>query len=199
MEGREAYRAVRRAPRRFGLRLALTTLVIGLLGPLAVAHAAAAFDADEQGPGLQPGPAPLSSRQLGAPLTMPNGGPGDTATSYVEVAYRDREAGRVVLFGTTGGTGLDRHLMLTVARGSGGPGTFAPDDEDYLGEGRGVVFPGALAAFPDDRAGGLADPAGPWGPGETVTFRFDVRMTGTDGAQGLTATQTFSWAVEPAA
>lgn len=199
MEGREAYRAARRAPRGFGLKLALTTLVIGLLGPLAVANAAAAFDADGRGPGLQPGPAPLTSRQLGAPLTMPNGGPGDAETSFVEVAHRDREAGRVVLFGTTGGTGLDRHLLLTVTRGSGDPTTFAPDPVDYAGEGPGVVFRGPLAAFPDDRAGGLADPAGPWGPGETVTFRFDVRMTGTDGAQGLTATQTFSWAVEPVA
>jgi hypothetical protein len=109
----------------------------------------------------------------------------------------------VRLYGTTGGTGLDAYLDLVVTRGSQPAPSFddcagfVPESSDWTGAGPGIVYSGTLAAFGDNWAGATVDPIASrpeaWTTGETHTYRFDFTLQGGDGAQGLTATQQFTW------
>jgi hypothetical protein len=167
-------------------KILASVLILGVLGTLATTHALAAFDdqASNAGRRFEQVQASLRSNQGGsATLHLPEGGPGDTATSYVVV--RSGLPASVELFGTTGGTGLDRYLQLTVTRGSGREGGFVP---------QAVVYRGTLAGFPDSSASAIPDPGGTWVKGEAHTYRFHVRLVGGNAAQGLTAQQSFEWA-----
>jgi len=179
-----------------GVRLAASVLVIVLAGWLAVTNAIAAFEPATSSAGHRPdasAPALESSRGGSAVLLLPDGAPGDDATSYVEVRAGSAPAA-VRLFGATEGTGLDRYLRLTVTRGSGRGSAFVPDAPDHLGVGPGVLYRGSLAEFPDDLRSAIADPGGAWADGEAHTYRFHVRLRGGNAAQGLTASQSFRWA-----
>lgn len=177
-------------------RLTLSTLIVSLLTALVVTNAHAAFDPLQNGAGrgFRSGHAVLTSEATGkTSLSLPNASPGDSTSSHVTVTYRGTNPVAVTLFGTAGGTGLDRFLELTVVRGTGTDRRFAPDPTDYAGAGSGVVYSGSLADFPDGASDGLKDPGGPWADGESHVYRFEVTMTGGNAAQGLTADQTFSW------
>jgi hypothetical protein len=128
--------------------------------------------------------------------------PGLSDTACIKVTSNGTLPNLLRLYGTTTGTGLDAYLNVVVTRGTGGTSFddctgFAADTSDWRGLGAGVVYSGTLQAFPDDWAGGVVDPrvAVPeaWTTGETHTYRFAVTLADTDAAQGLTATQTFTW------
>lgn len=157
---------------------------------------AAATDGDA---GRHDGQMALSDTARGVPMfRKPPMKPGESRSGCLVVANHGEGPTRVTMFGRTGGTGLDAHLMLTVVRGAASSSTstncagFRPDRSDYVGLGDGVIFRGTLSAFPDDAADGLLDPGGSWQPGEAHAYRFVVRLSG-QAPQGLTATQSFMW------
>jgi hypothetical protein len=112
-----------------------------------------------------------------AVLSLQNAKPGDSATGCVRLTYRGSTPARVLLYGTTSGTGFDRYLDLTVARGAS------------CGRGQ-IVYDGTLARFPDAPGSAIRER---WSPDESHAYRFEVSVRDDNDAQGLTARQTFTW------
>lgn len=131
--------------------------------------------------------------------------PGETDEGCIRVTSNGTLPSSVRLYGTTGGSGLDQHVGVTVTRGSfgGSPAfdscsTFTPDATVYLpGQAAGVIFTGTLEAFPDTWTAGLVDPiaATPesWTNGESHVYRVQVALGPNVAARGGAATQTFHW------
>jgi hypothetical protein len=115
-----------------------------------------------------------------ATISLGNARPGDSATGCVVLSYRGDEPARVRLFGKTGGTGFDRYLDLLVERGASCASFRAVD----------VAYDGTLEDFPDTRRDGIDER---WKADEARAYRFEIRVRDANGAQGLTAKQTFTW------
>jgi hypothetical protein len=137
-------------------------------------------------------------------LALSNAKPGDTVTGCIVVTYNGTLPATVVLYGATGGTGLDAYLDLKVTRGtiSGTPAAgsctnFTADATNYIAQGAGVVYSGTLQGWPDTSATGLPDPktgsAATWTNGEAHAYRLQVTVQSATAGQGKTATQSFSW------
>jgi predicted ribosomally synthesized peptide with SipW-like signal peptide len=189
------------------VRVALTLVLLGLLGALGGLGTWAAFSAttDNTGNSFATGTVVLSDNDGGsAPmLTLSAARPGDSDTSCITVTYSGTLASSVRLYGTTGGSGLDPYLNLTVTRGSGATGGFdsctgfTADATNYIGAGSGVVYAGTLQGYPDSYAAGLVDPTSGspevWTSGEAHQYRFVISVQDNNAAQGKDATQTFTW------
>jgi hypothetical protein len=115
-----------------------------------------------------------------AVLSLENARPGDSATGCLRLTYRGSEPARVLLYGTTAGTGFDRFLQLEVERGAS------------CKEGE-PVFEGTLDDFPDEPADAIDES---WVPDESHVYRFAISVRDDNAAQGLTARQTFTWATD---
>jgi hypothetical protein len=188
-----------KAPRGTGKgvfpRVAVTLLVVATLGPLAVQNAVAALGdpATGQEGGFRAGTVYITSDGGGqATLSMPDGAPGQVATSYTTIRYEGSLPAGVRLYASTSGTGLARFLRLTITRGKGAGKSFIPDSIDYAGAGPGVLYRGTLAAFPSDWANGVVDPQS-WMQGASHTYRFVAKLANDPAAEGLTAEASFSW------
>jgi hypothetical protein len=169
-------------------RLARSSVVAALFGALVVWGTVGTLaSADE--PGFVSEHVAVTS-EAGTMFSMPALAPGETVARYASVASTGSPAA-LRLYATISGTGLARFLTVTVTRGTGGTDAFVPYGDDR-GAGPGVVYHGALSHFPTAWGSGL-DVGGTWAPGETHTFRFDIRMSDKAGAQGLTAGADFRW------
>jgi hypothetical protein len=162
------------------------------------------------GPGSGP-PAPpthleLRSNDGGLPLffALRPAAPSDPPqTACLLVSYTGTVPVTLRMYGATSGSGLDSYLNMTVTRGSlpsltaGSCSSFTPDPIDYVGAGPGVVYRGTLSGYPDDYLSGLVDPVPgspeSWTAEERHAYRFTVSVRDDNGAQGLTAGQTFVW------
>jgi hypothetical protein len=183
------------APRKGVIPRIVATLVIaGSLGPLAVANAVAALgQLPSQKEAFTVGTVYVTNGAGGrAMLSMPNGGPGDSTTSYVTIDYEGSLPAGVRLYASTSGTGLAQFLRVTVTRGTGEGPAFIQDSINYAGAGAGVIYNGALADFPSHWANGVVDP-GTWTQGVSHSYRFVVSLGGDPAAQGLTARTSFKW------
>jgi predicted ribosomally synthesized peptide with SipW-like signal peptide len=187
-------------------KIALTAIALGLIGLLAGFGTWSAFSSTTSNTGnsFSAGDVILTDNDAGsAMLSLANAKPGDSDTSCIVVTYSGSLPSTVRLYGTTGGSGLDQYLDLTITRGTDplpsfdSCAGFTPDATDYIGAGAGVIFDGTLQAYPDDYAGGLVDPipGSPesWTNSEAHGYRFVVSVQDDNSAQGLTATQTFTW------
>lgn len=194
--------------RRLLTKITMSLLLLVLLGNLGALTTRAAFSSatSNERNSFKAGTVLLTDNDAeGAVLSMANLKPGDASAGCVEVAYSGSLPATVRLYGATGGSGLDAFLNVTVTRGSFSGATpaagqctgFAPDPEDYLGEGNGVVYRGTLQGFPDGYAGGIVDSRGgsaeSWTNGETHVYRIAVTQVDNNDAQGLDASQVFSW------
>jgi hypothetical protein len=140
-----------------------------------------------------------------AMLSLAGVEPGASDSGCIKVTFGGSLPSTVRLYGSTSGTGLDQYLELTVTRGSYTPTepgfdsctNFQADSTDYIGEGAGVIYRGTLQGFPDDYAGGLADPpSGPpetWNTNEEHVYELEVSLRHNHDASGLNATQSFTW------
>lgn len=146
-----------------------------------------------------------------AMFTMSNMVPGSTEVGCIKVTYSGTLSSSVRLYGTTSGTGLDQFLNLRVTRGTYVPtepgfdscGNFVADITDHLGAGGGVIYDGTLQAWADDYSSGhldpsdclLAPPCSPesWTDSESHVYRFEISLQDNNSAQGLNATQAFTW------
>lgn len=141
----------------------------------------------------------------GALLSLSAALPGATDTGCIRVRYTGSLSSTVRLYGTTGGSGLDQYLDVTVTRGVYSPSepafdsctNFQSDATNYIGAGAGVIYSGTLQGFPDNYAGGLVDPTAgspeAWTATEDHVYRIQVTLQNVQAAEGLTATQTFTW------
>jgi hypothetical protein len=187
-----------------GSRLALTALVLGLLGTIAGVGTWSAFSAttDNSGNSFASGTVAIGDDDSGsAMLSLSNAKPGDSDAACIVVDYTGSLPASVTLYGSTGGTGLDQYLDLTVTRGTKSSGfdacgDFNPDATDYIGAGPGVVYSGTLQGYPNGYGAGITDAPGAvenWTNGETHAYKFVVSVQNDGAAQGLNANQVFTW------
>jgi predicted ribosomally synthesized peptide with SipW-like signal peptide len=187
-------------------RLALTIIVLGLLGVVGGYGTWAAFSSTTANAGnaFAAGNVTLADDDSGvAMLSLSNAKPTDSDTGCIVVTFTGSLASTVRLYGTTTGTGLDAYLDLTVTRGSIASPSFdscsgfSADATNYVGAGAGVIYNGTLQAFADDYAGGLVDPTSgspeSWTNGEAHAYKFVVTVQDNNSAQGKNATQAFTW------
>ena len=118
--------------------------------------------------------------------------PLDVVTNCIVVTYEGTLLpADVVLYGVSGGTGLDAYLDLIVEEGTGGIfnncSGFSATSTVYTG--------GTLADFAVAHTN-FGNGAGTWTPSanpESVTFKFTATLQDNNAAQGLDATATFTW------
>jgi len=148
----------------------------------------------------------LSDNDSGnALLSLSSAMPGAADTGCIKVTYAGSLPASVRLFGTTSGSGLDQYLNVQITRGtySGAEPAFdsctnfQADATNYIGAGAGVIYSGTLQGFPDTYAAGLVDPlAGSpevWKGPEFHVYRIQVTLQNNTAAEGLNATQAFTW------
>lgn len=137
----------------------------------------------------------------GMVISLSNARPGASSTGCIAVASTGSLDSSVRLYATVGGT-LAPYLNLTVTRGTiASPSfpscaAFSADGTDYLGSGAGVIFTGALSAYPTTYAAGIVDaPGSPetWSTNEVHVYRIVVTLANNPAAQGLSSSATFTW------
>jgi hypothetical protein len=177
--------------------------VLAAAGLFTANTAHSAFNGRTTNPGdtLSAGTVLLTDNAGGQTLITVSGlRPGVAPSRCVKVVYQGTLNSTIKMYGaTTGGTGLENYLMVSVTRGSGVTGTFpdctgfTPDTTDYNLLGPGVLYSGLLAGYPADRAGGLTDPRLNWATGEEHWYQFTVDVLEPPAALGLSATASFTW------
>ena len=184
-----------------------TVLVTGLLASLAGFATWSAFSATSTNPTNQfaAGTVAISDNDLNSAMFNLSGmDPVDPVEQRcIVLTYTGSLDSTVRLYGSTAGSGLADYVNLTVTRGTlPGPSFsscagFTADPVDHRGLGNGVIYDGTLTGFADNYAGGLVDASAGspenWQTGEVHAYRFQVTLTNDDAAQGLDATQSFTW------
>ena len=94
-------------------------------------------------------------------------------------------------------TTIGRPARVTAKRVPG-CATFSADATNYIGSGAGVIYSGALNAFPATYAAGIVDPAvgggtETWTQTEVHIYKFTIAAGTNTAAQGLSATAGFTW------
>jgi len=186
---------------------------VGVVAAVAVGAAAvavgayAAFRATmlNTGNSFAAGSVALSDNDAGSALftTLTSVSPGDSQTNCIRVRFDGTLNSDVHLYGTVSGA-LAPYLTLTVTRGSdptpsfGSCSSFGADATNYIGAGSGVVYNGALSAFPSTYAAGIVDPqvgGGPetWTQNEAHVYKFTLSVGSNTAGQGQLATAAFTW------
>lgn len=131
----------------------------------------------------------------GSLLTLAGAKPGDTTSGCVSVVYTGTTDATVRLYGATGGTGLAPYLQLTVTRGTIAGGGSAGSCTGFSADaGGGVLYSGTLAGFPQSSGGAVGDPT-TWTASTRHAYKLTLTLPSATAAaaQGLTATQSFTW------
>jgi hypothetical protein len=189
-----------------GKLLAIALLAAVVAGAGSYTWAAFVATTGNTGNSISSGTVRVSDNDTGsALLALTTALPGATDTGCIKVTYNGSLASTLRLYGTTGGSGLDPYLDLQISRGTytlPEPGydsctNFQPDATNYIGAGAGVIYNGTLQGFPDSYAAGLTDPTAAtpesWTTGEAHVYRIQVTLQNAQAAEGLTASQTFTW------
>jgi hypothetical protein len=204
LNDRKPVRTRERKIERIGSKLALTALVLGVLGTIAGVGTWSAFSAttDNSGNAFVAGTVVIGDDDSGsAMLSLSNAKPGDADAACMVVDYTGSLPASVKLYGSTGGSGLDQYLDLKVTRGTKSSGfdacgDFTADATDYIGSGAGVIYDGTLQGYPDGYGAGINDAPGAaetWTSGETHAYKFVITVQNDGAAQGLNASQVFTW------
>ncbi len=187
-------------------KLVLSTLVLGAVGLVAGFGTFSSFSSVTTNPGnsFTAGTVAISDNDGGtAMLSLAAAKPGDADTSCITITYTGTLDSAVHLYGTLSGS-LPQYLTLTVTRGTASAPTFdtctgfTADATNYIGQGAGVVYSGALSAFPASWAAGLVDPAvgggtETWATNEVHTYKLAVTLQNANAAQGLSGSADFTW------
>jgi hypothetical protein len=206
MEGRTISERVR-GTAVAGLRrkVLASAVTLGLIGVVAGVSTFSAFTATTANAGntFAAGSVAIGDNDSnGAMFSMSALKPGSNDEGCITVTYTGTLASTVRMYGTTTGTGLDPYINLVVTRGTIASPSFdscagfTADATNYTGAGAGIVYSGTLAAYADNYAAGLVDAPSAtetWNQNEVHTYRFAVSVADNDLAQGLNATQTFTW------
>jgi len=117
--------------------------------------------------------------------------PGSSVTECIVVTYSGTLVpADVVLYGVSGGTGLDAYLDVTIEEGSGG--VFGNCTGFTLNS---TPFNNTLANFSATHTN-FGNGLGGWSPAvnpESKTYRITVSLQDNNAAQGLNGTATFTW------
>ncbi|MDQ8044217.1 MAG: TasA family protein [Solirubrobacteraceae bacterium] len=185
--------------------LLATVVVVGLLIATVGAAVFSAYTsvASNDGNTFTAGTIKLTDNDAGSALFNVQGfTPGDSFIRCIQVDYASTGGVRsnVKLYGRTGGSGLAPYVDLRIRRGTMAAGNpsgdctgFTPDTTDYDGNGDGVFVDTTLDQFPTDYTGGITDPVASWASGDKVAYEITMTIQNDNAAQGLSATQDFSF------
>jgi hypothetical protein len=196
---------------RSGLRtrtkLVATALVLGVLGAVAGYGTWSAFSSTTANAGNQfsSGTVTLTDNDGDAALlTLSGAKPGDFDEGCITVSYSGSLPATVKVYGSassTSASSLAPYLNLTITRGSF---PSAPAFDSCAGfqadTGGGVLYNGTLSAFNSTYssfANGLVDTNNGstevWQNPESHVYKIRVTVQDNNSAQGLNATETFTW------
>lgn len=193
------------APRgngRTGLKLALTLLLMAVIGGVAGVGTWSAFSSTTENTGntFAAGTVVIGDNDGGSSpmFTFANAKPGQADTpSCITVTYTGSLASSVRLYGTTtSADNLDQYLDLVVTRGSGATGASTWDDcTGFTADAVGVVYSGTLKDFVDNYDAPGIDDGEVWASPESHQYKFEVTLNSAapNTMQGKSATQTFTW------
>jgi hypothetical protein len=194
-----------RKPPANARRPLVTLLVLGVAGVLAGAGVYPAFSSSATNPGnsFAAGSVTLTDNDSGGALmSFSNAVPGDSASGCIRVSYSGSLNAGVRLYGSSSGT-LAPYLTLTVTRGTDPAPSFpscagfTADATDYIGAGSGVIYSGALTAYPGSYASGIVDPipGSPetWTSPEAHVYRFVVTLQNDPAARNKSGGASFTW------
>ncbi|MEA2445203.1 MAG: hypothetical protein QOJ12_2495 [Thermoleophilales bacterium] len=187
-------------------RLLLTVLVLALFAGVTITGTYAAFSNASANTGnhMTAGSVSVSDGHTAATaISITTLRPGTTVSNCINVTYDGDVAAGLRQYMSTSGT-LVPYLNLKVTRGSGlsagWPSCtgFTADSTTYAAA-TGVIYNGALSSFPTSAGTATLDPttASPetWSPGESHAYQYDISVTNTAAAQGLTGSTTITWEV----
>lgn len=189
-------------------KLVLSALVLGAVGLVAGLGTFSAFSSKTTNGSnsFAAGTVAISDNDAGAAmLALPNAKPTDSSQSCIQITYTGTLDSAVHLYGAVSGS-LSPYVTLTITRGTQAAPTFGSactgftaDTNNYIGQGAGVIFNGALSTFTGtDWATGIVDQANggateTWTTNEAHIYKFVVTLANNNAAQGLSASAAFTW------
>jgi hypothetical protein len=185
-------------------RLLVSLAILVTVGVVVGAGTYAAFFSltDNDGSSFAAGTVYISDNDAGAAmLALTNAVPGNSDTSCLKVTYAGSLPATVRLYGASSGA-LAPYLTLVVTRGTNTAPSFdsctgfTADATNYIGAGTGVVYSGALSAYPTAGSPLIEPTAGTpetWTTSEVHSYRFVITLANNVAAQGKSATASFTW------
>jgi predicted ribosomally synthesized peptide with SipW-like signal peptide len=194
------------SPRTRRTRKVFATLfVLGIVGLVAGVGSYSAFTATTSNTGnsFASGTVAIEDNDGNtAMLSLANAKPGDSDTSCIKVKYTGSLASTVRLYGSISGA-MTSYMTVTITRGTDASPVFdnctnfVADATNYIGAGNGVMYQGALNAFPSTYAAGVVDPTSgspeSWTTNEEHVYKITVSLDDQNAAQGQNGNATFTW------
>ena len=186
------------------MKIALSTLVVGVLGSFAALGVYGLFSATTQNAGneIGSGTVELSDNDAGAALYNATGmRPGESISRCIKATYTGSLPALVRLYSPSSPGPLAQYIELTVTQGTQ-PSSAFPNCTGFSADGTGVIFTGTLQGFEQARnsyATGIATaPAGKsgWSTGEAVVYRIQATLQASapDSSQGTSSgVHSFVW------
>lgn len=186
------------------IKVALSALVIGVLGTFAALGVYGLFSATTQNAGneIGSGTVEFSDNDSGAALYNATGiKPGETVTRCIKTTYTGSLPAAVRLYSPSTPGPLAQYVDLTITQGTQSSSTF-PSCTGFAPDATGTIFTGTLQAFEQARnsyANGLATaPAGKssWSNGEALVYRFQATLQASapNSSQGQSSgVHSFLW------
>lgn len=165
-------------------KVALSVLVVGVLGSVAGLGVFGLFTATTQNAGneISSGTVELSDNDSGAALYNVTGvRPGETISRCIKTTYTGSLPALVRLYSPSSPGPLAQYIDLTIAQGTQPTSTF-PGCTGFAADATGTIFTGTLQAFEQTRnsyANGVATlPAGKasWTGGEALVYRVQATL-----------------------
>jgi hypothetical protein len=186
-------------------RLLLTALVVAGFGAVTITGTYAAFSRTTANPSNQftAGSLAVTDGHVAAtPISITGLRPGSTASNCIEVTNGGNVDATLRQYASSSGS-LASYIQVKVTRGTGLSGAwpactgFSADGTNYIGQGNGVLYNGALSSFPASYAAATTDPTNgspeTWTSSESHAYRYDITLTNTTAAQGLSGSLTITW------
>jgi predicted ribosomally synthesized peptide with SipW-like signal peptide len=190
-------------------KLLISLLLVAALGLSAGSATWSAFSSSTDNPNnsFATGTVSLGDNDLDAAvLSLSNAKRSDSAAGCIRVTYSGSLPANVRMWATTTG-GLASYLDIKVRRGSSTGAfpscpVFTADGTDYIGQGGGVIYNGALSSFPTSGSPLVEPTAGSpesWTNGEDHVYEITVTLPSgaAGGGQGLSSTLTLFWEAQP--
>lgn len=187
-----------------GIKLALSALVVGVLGGFAAFGVYGVFTATTQNAGneITSGTVEFTDNDAGAALyNATSVKPGESITRCIKTTYAGSLPAVVHLYSPSTAGPLAQYIELTITQGTQSSSTF-PSCTGFSADAVGTIYTGTLQAFEQSRNtyanGVVTAPAGKssWSSGEVLVYRFQATLVATapDSSQGWSSgVHSFIW------
>ena len=175
-------------------------LIVGVVGFVAGAGTFAAFSSTSGNSAntYAAGTVYVSDNDAGSSMwSVSNQLPGASVTKCIRVTYTGSLDANVKLYTSSGSTGLDQYLDMTVDKGSMPSGTSFPACTSFSSES--TIYSGTVQNFKSNKtsfASGVSAFPGAqtkWATNDTLVYRFTVTLQNNSSAQGLSCTLALTW------